>query len=585
MKKNKLIIYCFLFTVFTFIYSCGHKDVESTGSEIIAVRTSINALTDPLLIKRLKKDSTLTVYSDTAFRLIDHEIFLPNIDVFTRHFCSSTPKNECLFDTLRIPHKAQSDLLHLYAIENAWRLFLAMCWPIDSTLTQLEGDCWSKKNDYITMWDCWPTQHYIFEQQGVFEEWDPVKSYMDLNTKKGLNASKFHNYSNLTNDLKTLSDNRPMDPNINNWLDSRAKKLKLEMCLKIHDIQDSLYDQSRKKTRYEVAYNPKMYHYITAPKRSLHRKSGVGDYFENVYHLPDDVYLAAKVTQNNRRLRDFKALNPESICFPIGCNVDTTKIIFNHNLVEDSILLNGMYSYKYRHIHIDKNIGSIVIKTSWRKLGKDDDLNKYHLRINKTNRDTLGLVGIHIGRKTFDTPTWMWITFEHVDNCPDINDLKNRESIKNNKYSYFDPNNMIDSIINKPGHNPAQIVREKPIDSKVMNVNEAFHKIIKNTNAKSVWLNYQLVGVQWSIHNDVFFPYECSDARNKSKKWLEFNVRPAILANTTMEPYIQKSSSCASCHLRKSRLFTNDTIHGFKGHYQRSLNYDFVISATKVKRP
>ena len=207
---------------------------------------------------------------------------------------------------------------------------------------------------------------------------------------------------------------------------------------------------------------------------------------------------------------------------------------------------------------LEDKAGAIHLKTSWKILGDNDDSTKFHtawaaLLFNNLNfPDTttwmpqcslvkVGLVGMHITVKTDDQPSSIWATFEHVDNCPEV------ELIQNKHYNFYDSNstsltNIVpkandsiqDSSVRDPyWFNPdgasiepkGQIVREIPITDATEMLNASYQEALANT----VWSNYQLVSTQWMDPN--------------SKK-----VYPTFLSNTTLETFDQLGSSCFGCH-------------------------------------
>lgn len=145
------------------------------------------------------------------------------------------------------------------------------------------------------------------------------------------------------------------------------------------------------------------------------------------------------------------------------------------------------------------------------------------------NPVTLGLVGFHILHKTESEATWFWSTFEQVDNttssffnpnCSGSNCTANTQNAKK-PYTELDPSG-------NPINAPTQVVRSTPIDktdSAAPALNAYYRALLKG----SVWENYELVSTQWATGG--------APAGT-----------PAILANTTLETYIQPNSSCMGCH-------------------------------------
>ncbi len=239
------------------------------------------------------------------------------------------------------------------------------------------------------------------------------------------------------------------------------------------------------------------------------------------------------------------------------------------------ILDNGLYSFvnqqkfqgsvKFPEGNNDKKTwGAIMVKASWKLLGKGDDPSRFHTADaniyvpapkNSKSKDTcfvakVGLVGMHIGTKTESCPQWIWSTFEQVDNVPTFG-----EGDANPHYNYYNKSSGATNLNkeparpwgpNIPGQKPSQIARLDPVFAGTQALNTEFQAMLRAVNPASVWQYYQLVGTQWPVHKDrlpLGDPF------------------PLYLANTTMETYIQGiiqdnkpvkvpnvSSSCLHCH-------------------------------------
>lgn len=219
------------------------------------------------------------------------------------------------------------------------------------------------------------------------------------------------------------------------------------------------------------------------------------------------------------------------------------------------------------------NIGMMEVKAAWRILDstKGDDYSRFYTRDavifidsahvvgNKQLKFTakVGLVGMHIIRKTGSFAQKMiWSTFEHIDNTPDNvqeaqmkqkrwsfyapqclncipNDTPAFQQGDNNKYRWDSTAPWAKRYaVNPPSQSNVgplfgtQAVRVYPVYKFTEQVNNAWRAKLKGT----VWANYRLVGSQWqkgeTIHPNA----------------------PAYLANTTLETYIQPTSSCITCH-------------------------------------
>lgn len=151
------------------------------------------------------------------------------------------------------------------------------------------------------------------------------------------------------------------------------------------------------------------------------------------------------------------------------------------------------------------------------------------------NPVTLGLVGLHIIHKTSTQPNWIWSTFEHVDNAPtiDTGEMKKPHSFYNQDCfgQYCEQNKQTATKPYKelkqdgtPINSPVQVVRTTPLQAS-KELNQYYQNLLEG----SVWANYELVSTQWTGG----FPA---------------GAKPSVLANTTMETFIQPQSSCIGCH-------------------------------------
>lgn len=151
----------------------------------------------------------------------------------------------------------------------------------------------------------------------------------------------------------------------------------------------------------------------------------------------------------------------------------------------------------------------------------------------------MGLVGFHIMTKTPSSPQWIWSTFEQVDNVTSVHGAP--ASFHNPDCPGCVPNRQA------PAGFPNQVTRQIPIPAKDPDCNrpeEAVDNIAQLNRdmeralagAGSVLSRYELVSTQW--------PYQVAAGHPATV----FEVRPRLLGNTTLETYIQESSSCMGCH-------------------------------------
>lgn len=182
---------------------------------------------------------------------------------------------------------------------------------------------------------------------------------------------------------------------------------------------------------------------------------------------------------------------------------------------------------------------------------------------------TVALVGLHIIHKTRSQPTWIWATFEHVDNAPDSTATPD----STRQYNFYSPSCKPRQVtvssaqclapgatspvtvgctanvsppyyLGKgcPGPVPIQVTRRNPIDEEAADVNQTAQQAIAQAYPGSVWQYYQLVDVIWSSS-----PVAQPTAPVKKPMPLSSMQPTGIVANTTLETYAQ-NLTCTDCH-------------------------------------
>ncbi len=223
-------------------------------------------------------------------------------------------------------------------------------------------------------------------------------------------------------------------------------------------------------------------------------------------------------------------------------------------------------------------VGAIEIKAAWIEL--DDPalwplfkISQAYVSYPTTNGvtvprvATVGLVGLHIIRKTPNAQQFVWSTFEHVNNSPSTSDLQN-QTLKA-WYTYYSTNCVTNSDYygcqwnraptpgKDPYDAPMQVVRTTPISTSSGNnialLNSSVWNTIGAACSNSVFLNYQLVNVLWpnantSIGAGATVPLTTGDPRPP--------VTSQPVANSVLETYAQ-SQTCLSCHIFGSVAVTN----------------------------
>jgi hypothetical protein len=196
--------------------------------------------------------------------------------------------------------------------------------------------------------------------------------------------------------------------------------------------------------------------------------------------------------------------------------------------------------------------GSTELKFAWKILRSDkDDPTRFITRVVTVPDDNIpgnlgkdcaanpaqcvwkkarvGLVGMHIVHKSRDHTSWIWTTFEQVDNAPDEDSLESNPGAKR-KFSFY--GDASTSVHNSLG--VTQLTRTQKIAPDTAQLNDEVHQLLKNQDP--VLQYYQLVGTQYDSCN-----YASDEDATK-------NATPHLLRNTVIEPYLAQTSSCIGCH-------------------------------------
>jgi hypothetical protein len=218
----------------------------------------------------------------------------------------------------------------------------------------------------------------------------------------------------------------------------------------------------------------------------------------------------------------------------------------------DYIVANQLYNANIANANraIAFPDGTVEVKAAWRILTKgNDDFTRYLTRSatvatfdangkpTGTAAATIGLVALHITVKPKGYPQWIWSTFEQVDNVT---------APPAGKASYADPKAPPAAVNQspcqvgvlpctpKPGNTfqtSDPLTRVTAIAPDVANVNQTVQALYSGAFVRY----YELVGTQR--------PADPADPGNPLG-----TPTPNILANVTLESYIQPTSSCMACH-------------------------------------
>jgi hypothetical protein len=266
------------------------------------------------------------------------------------------------------------------------------------------------------------------------------------------------------------------------------------------------------------------------------------------------------------------------------------------------------------------DVGAIMLKVSWKILTDGDDKNKFHhvealVQMPKVEGQpgsppcverVLGLVGMHIVHKTVTRPQWIWSSFEHADNVPEIGEIRSGKPLKAS-YNFFNSSCVDEKKCNfnatppRPwdpeyadflqfhkspdGHQfHSQIVRMVDLTPATNDINKKFQAILAGT----VWKNYIMIGTQWPSS----FPCTGDHAEGAPAPSTDFDKQPdmncapapTFLANSTLETFSQgevpqASSSCMACHgnatsyLRRDVKAANDP----KQKFMNQSDFTFML--------
>ncbi|HYC91662.1 MAG TPA: hypothetical protein VEO54_20760 [Thermoanaerobaculia bacterium] len=236
----------------------------------------------------------------------------------------------------------------------------------------------------------------------------------------------------------------------------------------------------------------------------------------------------------------------------------------------DYVVNNGLYNSNNRKgkkisfpagSSTGRGEGAIRVKAAWMEITDraqarylyTSEALLYSPKTSRCRAATMGLVGLHIVHKTETFPSWVWATFEHVYNAPDVADVQSGQvTVPPPGFWFYDPK-CKDCLWNQPPLNndphprPTQVVRYPPVVSSGSTnreaLNTSFSAALRQLGSANVWQYYGLVDAQWGLASGTPEDVLC-------------------LTNATMETYIQCGSSpierpgqqatnvqgCMACH-------------------------------------
>lgn len=208
-------------------------------------------------------------------------------------------------------------------------------------------------------------------------------------------------------------------------------------------------------------------------------------------------------------------------------------------------------------------IHPVVCRNGGNNCTKDDVV----VDLSRTETVTVALVGLHVVGVVEDHPEFIWSTFEHKDNAPDLPDgtpANSPNPVSDRDWTFYKKNTAAKdcNVLNKNTlafdattkqlAPTTQVFRQfafgaDPADptaaadtANVKSLNESVHKQLK---ADSVWKNYFLVGGVWFNRANGLEPNLTGPAMQQRV------VGSTRLSNATMETFTQQlRKNCFACH-------------------------------------
>jgi len=233
--------------------------------------------------------------------------------------------------------------------------------------------------------------------------------------------------------------------------------------------------------------------------------------------------------------------------------------------------------------------GSLQLKSSWKVVGPGDDASRFftirtvtpvfnstshgEIVVDPTNvhEETLALVGLHVVGVVEGHPEFIWATFEHNDNAPDLPvglSAQTSQAVDTTRsWSLYARGTRAVDCNKKPENStfvelfgprkqtspaPVSVFREFAFGGDnepdvIRSLNDSVHRQLPSELA--VWKNYSFMGAMWLNDPERDFreneDFNGEAALHPDKKVLGGDVK---LSNATMETFTQSIQNCFSCH-------------------------------------
>jgi hypothetical protein len=257
-------------------------------------------------------------------------------------------------------------------------------------------------------------------------------------------------------------------------------------------------------------------------------------------------------------------------------------------------------------------LGAIEIKAAWLPIADPVRQKRYRMQHaiildadKQCHSVDVGLVALHIIHKTQSQPTWVWSTFEHVDDAPAAGATPSSAFVfyrphcqpspvpascmlgKTGVETSCEPNDppayMPSAYFSKgttcPVY-PVQVSHFQPPDSIAAAVNAYARSLIVAQNPASVYQYYRLVNVLWASNS--------SDPNGGPSPPLApvtvYGITPPKtqpVANVVTETFAQKMT-CLSCHSSARIAKAADELPKWKPYFS---DFSFIMSQAHTPAP
>ena len=257
-------------------------------------------------------------------------------------------------------------------------------------------------------------------------------------------------------------------------------------------------------------------------------------------------------------------------------------------------------------------LGAIEVKAAW--LPITDPSRQTHYRMqraivldanNTCHSVSVGLVALHIIHKTQSQPTWIWSTFEQVENAPDpgatssnafvfnqpncqpspvpASCVLGKNGVQTSCAANVPPEYTPDAYFSKGATCPVypiQVSHAQPPDPTAASVNAYAWGVIRAQNAQSVYQYYRLVNVLWASNS--------SDPNGNPSP----PIAPVLVngitppktqpvANAATETYAQ-GLTCLSCHVNATIAKASPAPPEWKRYFS---DFSFIMSQAHTPAP